>query len=196
MCVQREIDGQTKRYIEVMATRISDPVEHAFFVDSGLSYEGDEKQSFAGIEHLEGKTVSVLADGNVHTPLVVENGAIKLEYPAKVVNIGLPYISEIETLDLNLPTQESLKTKKKTINSVSLYLYASRGGWVGEKREKMTEYKTREVRDNYGRIEMFTGVRTCAISSNWNLMSRIIVQQRDPLPMSILNAIPDVEIGG
>ena len=196
LCVNREINGQTQRYIEVMATRISEPVEHAFFVDCGLRYNGEAKQSFSGLAHLEGKTVSILADGNVHTPLLVKNGAITLEYPAKVINVGLPYVAEIETLDLNIPTQESIRDRKKSVSSISLYLYATRGGWVGEHKDKMTELKPRAVSDNYNRIEPFTGLSSCAIRSSWNVAGSVIVQQRDPLPISILNAIPNVTVGG
>ena len=196
MCIQREINGQTQRYIEVMATRISEPVEEAFYVDCGLSYKGDEKQSFSGLEHLEGKTVSILADGNVHKPLLVKNGSITLDYPVRVLNVGLPYVAQIETLDINIPTQESIRDKKKSISSVSLYLYATRGGWIGEDKDKMSEIKPRAVSDNYGRIEPFTGLRSCAIRSSWNTAGSVIVQQRDPLPISILNAIPNVTLGG
>ena len=196
MCVAREINGQTQRYIEVMSRRVSMPVERAFYVDSGLSYNGVERSEFSGLEHLEGKEVAILADGNVHGRQIVKNGRIALDYPAKVINVGLPYVSEIETLDLNIQTQESIKDKKKSVSSVSLYVYDTRGGWTGENRDKMTEIKSRAVSDNYGRIEPFTGLYGCAIRSSWNVMGRVIVQQRDPLPISILNAIPNVTLGG
>ena len=132
----------------------------------------------------------------MHTPLLVKNGAITLEYPAKVINVGLPYVAEIETLDLNIPTQESIRDRKKSVSSISLYLYATRGGWVGEHKDKMTELKPRAVSDNYNRIEPFTGLSSCAIRSSWNVAGSVIVQQRDPLPISILNAIPNVTVGG
>ena len=196
MSIAREINGQTQRYIEVMSRRVSMPVERAFYVDSGLSYNGVERSEFSGLEHLEGKEVAILADGNVHGRQIVKNGRIALDYPAKVINVGLPYVSEIETLDLNIQTQESIKDKKKSVSSVSLYVYDTRGGWTGENRDKMTEIKSRAVSDNYGRIEPFTGLYGCAIRSSWNVMGRVIVQQRDPLPISILNAIPNVTLGG
>ena len=196
LCVKREIGGQIKRYIEVMATRVNEPVEKSFFVDCGLSYEGEPKQTFSGLDHLEGKKVSILFDGNVHKTLVVVNGSITLDYPAKVVHIGLPYLSEIETLDINIPTQETIRDKKKLISNVSLYFDTTRGGWIGEKREKMSEFKPRVAADNYGRIEPFTGLSSNIISADWNKGGTFIVQQRDPLPMSILNAIPVVSLGG
>ena len=178
-----------------MATRVNEPVEHAFFVDCGLSYEGVPRKSFSGLNHLEGKEVAILFDGNVHKPLVVNNGIITLDYEAKIVHIGLPYRSEIETLDINVPTQETIRDKKKSITNVSLYFDATRGGWIGEKREKMSEFKPRSVSDNYGRIEPFTGLSSNIISSAWNKGGSLVVQQRDPLPMSVLNAIPVVTFG-
>src|SRR5690606_27427590 len=38
--VRRDIDGISKRYIERLHTRVMDDIEDAFFVDSGLTYEG------------------------------------------------------------------------------------------------------------------------------------------------------------
>ena len=196
LCVRREINSETRRYIEIMAARIDDPVEHSFFVDCGLSYEGEPKATFSGLDHLEDKKVSILADGNVHRSMVVKNGSVSLDLPASVVHIGLPYLSEIETLELNLPTQETIRDKKKSITNVSLYFDTTRGGWIGEKREKMSEIKPRNTSDGYGRIEPFTGLSSTVISSTWNKGGSIVVQQRDPLPMSILNAIPSVTVGG
>lgn len=196
LCVRREINGEIRRYIEVMATRVNEPVEQSFFVDCGLSYEGPPQKTFSGLDHLDGKEVVILFDGNVHKPLTVNNGSVTLDYKAEVVHIGLPYLSEIETLEVNVPTQETIRDKKKSITNVSLYFDTTRGGWIGEKREKMSEFKPRSVSDNYGRIEPFTGLASNIISSSWNKGGSLIVQQRDPLPMSILNAIPVVSFGG
>ena len=61
MVVRREVAGETTRYVERMAPRSA-----GFFVDAGVRYSGDPHVSFSdGLSHLEGKTVSVLADGAV-----------------------------------------------------------------------------------------------------------------------------------
>ena len=91
---------------------------------------------------------------------------------------------------------ETLRDKQKIINEVYLYLETTRGGWVGERRDRMYEFKPRSVSDNYDPIQTITGLFGCHITSSWNKAGTFIVQQRDPLPMSILNAIPSVTAGG
>ena len=67
MIVGRRIGGATKRSVEVLepgwlrANAASD----AFFVDSGLSYSGVAATTMTGLGHLEGETVSILADGRL-----------------------------------------------------------------------------------------------------------------------------------
>jgi hypothetical protein len=72
-------DGNAIKFIEKMSTRMGSTDDIAleymgdtaispanqFFVDAGLSYDGEPTASVSGLEHLEGKTVAILADGNV-----------------------------------------------------------------------------------------------------------------------------------
>ena len=72
--VNRTIGGVTKRYIERIASRQFVAQADAFFVDSGLTYRGAEASTISGLGHLEGQTVSILADGAVHPQRVVTSG--------------------------------------------------------------------------------------------------------------------------
>src|SRR5436190_3531557 len=96
--------------------------------------------SFTGLSHLEGKQVSAIADGYVvaspgnsdyGTPLTVAGGAISLARPYARVRVGLPYVSDLETLDIDTAGGPSLKTKTINIKRVGLILERSRGGFVG-----------------------------------------------------------------
>ncbi|WP_204311451.1 hypothetical protein, partial [Stenotrophomonas maltophilia] len=51
--------------------------------------------TISGLGHLEGKTVSILADGNVAPQAVVSGGSITLDGPSLVVHVGLPITAEI-----------------------------------------------------------------------------------------------------
>jgi len=65
LCVRRTVEDQTVRYLEYLsgwALAGNDPCA-AYFVDSGLSYQGPPAMVFAGLQHLSGQTVAVLADG-------------------------------------------------------------------------------------------------------------------------------------
>jgi hypothetical protein len=93
MIVERTIDGVTRKYIEVMTRYYEDDIakEDAFQVDSGLTYDGSPTTTISGLEHLEGETVKVMADGKSHPDLTVLNGSVTLanNVSASVIQIGL-----------------------------------------------------------------------------------------------------------
>ena len=194
--VNRTINGQTKRYIERFDSRQFDLIQDAFFVDAGLSYSGSPATLFSGLDHLDGKTVSILADGNVHPQRVVAAGSVTLEYAASAVHIGLPITAEITTLNLSV-TGQNIMDKKKLISKVSLICAASRGIWAGPDPDHLREYKDQSgVLGTGNPIPVQTGMFEIPTQSAWGKNGQVVVQQADPLPLSILAVIPDVAIGG
>ena len=282
LAVKRTINGSTKRYVERMANRFFTDIKDAFFVDSGLTYDGRNtssttmtltssgawtyagsatftltastsyfvvgdvgseihmtdddgrilrlaisaytsgtvvtvtinrdvatelrntataswshaRKSFAGLDHLEAKTVSVLADGHVAPQETVSSGAVTLARAASVVHIGLPIEADFETLDLNLPSGETLRDKQKNIPAVNLIVRKSRGIFAGKDEDNLVEYKQRSSENYDDPVELLTGIAEIRIPSNWNKGGRVFVRQSDPLPLSILGVIPDVSVGG
>ena len=68
-------------------------------LDSALTGSaGSPTISWAGLEHLNGKSVSILADGMVQTPKTVSGGSVTLDEAASEVEIGLAYTHIIEPL--------------------------------------------------------------------------------------------------
>lgn len=98
--VERDINGVKRTFIEVLidSWEPADNAEDAFYVDSGLTYEGEPVTSLVGLQHLEGCTVSALVDGWVHPDIVVKNGGIKLQNPGSKVHVGLRYKSHFLSL--------------------------------------------------------------------------------------------------
>jgi hypothetical protein len=71
----------------------------ALNLDAALTGESETPvDEWSGLEHLEGRTVSVVADGIVLDDREVIDGAVTLEEPASVVQIGLPYTHIVEPL--------------------------------------------------------------------------------------------------
>ncbi len=193
--VKRTINGADKRFIERMAPRLYAEPEDAFFVDCGLTYRGAPATIISGLDHLEGKTVSILADGNVHPQRVVTAGAITLDRTASKVHVGLPYVSDFETLPI-ASAQADIRDKKKIINHVSLIVENSRGIWAGPDADHLTEAK-REAFTAYTDTKLqTTGLLDFRIQATWNKVGNVFTRQVDPLPMSILNVIPEVTYGG
>lgn len=154
------------------------------------------RDQFSGLGHLEGKSVSILADGNVVARQTVVDGAVTIPDPAGLVHIGLPYRSEFETLELNVPGSETLADKRKQIKSVSLLLKESRGGLVGSTVDDLWEFKEREETDDYGSIPLLTGRVTQSITDSWMRNGRFVVVQDDPLPLHILAVVPQFTVAG
>lgn len=68
-------------------------------LDAALTGDSDVPvATWSGLDHLEGRTVSIVADGVIHAPGVVADGAITLDSPALRVEIGLPYTHIVEPL--------------------------------------------------------------------------------------------------
>ncbi|MBB3263217.1 hypothetical protein FHW79_000813 [Azospirillum sp. OGB3] len=57
---------------------------------------------WSGLDHLEGRTVAVVADGTVRADATVAAGKIVLDPPARHVEAGLPYSHRIEPLPVSL----------------------------------------------------------------------------------------------
>jgi len=77
MSVKRTIDGSTVRHVEFLKPiEFGDDVADAFYVDSGLTYDGSATTTITGLNHLEGETVTILADGASHPDKTVSGGSI------------------------------------------------------------------------------------------------------------------------
>lgn len=68
-------------------------------LDAALTGEsGSPTVTWSGLDHLEGKTVSIVADGVVQSDKTVSGGQVTLDEAASAVEIGLPYTHIIEPL--------------------------------------------------------------------------------------------------
>lgn len=193
--IRRTVNGNTVRYVERLEPRYDATPEDAFFIDSGLSYNGVPVTNLAGLDHLEGEEVVVLADGNVVRGLTVTAGAVTIPRAASVVHIGLEYECDIETLGIDTQ-QETTQGRKKSVNEVALRFYRSRGAWVGPDFDNLVEIKPRFDSDGYGTVALKTDERRVTIQPEWNADGKVAIRHRDPLPMGILGITPEFDIGG
>ena len=193
--VQRTINEVSKRYVERFSTRNFVTQSDAFFVDCGLSYNGAPISTVSGLGHLEGKTVSILADGAVHPRRVVTSGSITLDQAASKITIGLQYIADAKTLPLSFETMAFGQGRQKNVNNVWLRVYNSSGIFAGPNETSLTEYKQRSA-ETYGSPP---GLKTeeirLPISPSWNDSGQVLIRQNDPLPLTIVSMTLEVAIG-
>lgn len=169
----------------------------AIHVDSALVYEGAPADVIIGLHHLEGREVSIVADGAVHPPLTVANGQITLEAESERVVIGLPYTGRLTTLPLSVEGAEADgQGVTKSVSRAYLRFWQSSGVFVGPDFQNMDELKAR-TDEAYGVAPAWkTGEYEIVISPLWSREGSICVEQRDPMPLVLLSMTLDVEIGG
>lgn len=278
--IERMIGGHPRRYLEKLVPRYIEDVRDAFFVDSGLTYDGrghagvqtlsggtawteDEtltltvsgipslwvgatdvgdivrgydadglsvellvtgfvsatvvqvssvgtvpvslrgafaswdlgRSTLSGLDHLEGKTVAVLADGSVQKQKVVVGGSIELDLPSYIAHVGLPYRAVGETLDINSPGNETIRDRKKIIPKVGFMVRNTRGLKAGPDEARLEDVKT-EWNESDEVIPLLTGLAEYDIPCDIDANARVVFVQDDPLPAEVLGIIPRVEVLG
>lgn len=149
-----------------------------------------------GLDHLEGETVSILADAHEHPQLVVTGGGLTLQYCAVVVHIGLAIEADLETLNLNIAQAGSILDKEKLVFAVRVMAEETRGIKAGQDANHLMEYGERREENYDDPVTPTTGLMSVRVPARWEPGGRVFIRQSSPLPASILAIMPDLEIGG
>ena len=161
----------------------------------------------SGLWHLEGASVVVLADGDpLPDELTVTAGKITLpgDRRAARIHVGLRYITNIETMDLE-PDDPRLRAAITNINEIVTRYDRSRGGTIARvENEGLFEFidLSQRFRDTAvdpqpmgGHILPFSGDREVeAPLGGWDRNVRLLFRQADPLPLTILAIYIDADL--
>lgn len=203
---ERTIDGETSRAIEILAEDSVFPDPEDYFTGEGNEaadaasyaaavtalqktvahldayeyYSGDPATTISGLHHLEGETVTALADGVVVENLTVTNGAITLPTAASVVVVGLPYTGLLQTqnLEVNASGTGPAQAKPRNICKLNIRFLNSLGCEYGTDL-----YHLEDVYDDTGRV--FSGIKELHNSDSWLTPTRektVYIVQQTPLP--------------
>ncbi len=107
--------------------------------------------------------------------------------------IGLPYESEMETLDIETGDNRTLTDSKKLINKVGFGVIETRGGFYGipgKDLEEMEEAVFREDGDITQQTQNKNGHLEVNIPTEWTEGGRITIKNVDPVPMTIVSVYP------
>jgi hypothetical protein len=196
MIVSRTIDGATKRYVEYMTKLFEegDDQEDAFFVDCGATYDGVAATTITGLDHLEGETVKVLADGATHPDRTVASGSITLQRSASKVHVGLGYQRRGQTLRVEAGAADgTAQGKTKRIHRVTFRLHNTLGLKYGPSFDKLSPLIDRSTADALGQaVPLFSGDRSATFEGGYDTDAYICWQQDDPLPSTILAVMPQL----
>ncbi len=193
--VNRTIGGVTKRYVEYFEDRNPRQAQKdCFYVDCGLTYDGDPATQISGLDHLEGKTVSILADGASVPDQVVTGGKITLATAASLVHIGLPFTSILSPVRPDAGAADGTSQGKvKRIHGVTIRMYQSLGLKVGPDLDNLDELEFRSASDLMGTPpSLFTGDKKVPFDGQYGPDGYVTVVQDKPLPCTILCILPQL----
>ena len=195
--VKRTINGATRRFVEYINNFDFTETDNTTFnfLDSALAYSGSAVTTISGLDHLEGQTVSVLANGATHPDKTVSNGSITLDRSSTNVKVGLSYSSILQTMRLDAGSQNGTSQgKTKRIYEITIRLYESVGVEVGESLDNMERIPFRTSSDPMDQgIPPFTGDKAVEFRGNYDTDGFIFVRQTQPLPLTILSLYPELQ---
>ena len=193
MIVKRTINGVTKRYVELMRPfDFGGVTTGAFFVDSGLRYDGSAIGSLKGLYHLEGETVTVLANGASHPDRVVADGGVSLAYNSTTAAIGYGYTSSMQTMRIEAGSADGTSQgKPKRIHAITLRLHETVGIEVGNSASENDRIFFRDSSMAMDQaVPLFTGDKDIEFPGGYDEDDRLYIRQTQPLPMSVLALFP------
>lgn len=167
-----------------------------------------------GLSHLNGMQVSVVADGqvianpndNAYPVMTVQNGQLTFTNNGApqyfgVINVGLPYYSDVQTLDIDNHQGETYIDKLKAVKRVTLKLYNSGEFQAGpdftenlQGNQKMDSPKYRQNEGYLSPTGLFTGIISLPVDAHFDYSGSIAIRNRAPLPLTILDIAPLMEV--
>lgn len=200
LVVRRTINGSSVRYVEYMDLPLEtdEDVEDAHYVDCGIIYDGAATTTITGLAHLEGETVTVLADGATHPDKTVSSGQITLDRSSSKVHVGYGYTANLQIM----PIAEggdfgSAHGQLSRITTVTLRLLNTGSGlWVGKDSSDLQElhFRTPDMLMDEP-VPLFSGLKgPTSFPSGPERDLRIHIQHRLPLPCTLLGLIADLVV--
>jgi len=128
---------------------------------------------------------------------VSPTGTLTLDSPGGVVHAGLPFVSQVQSLNLNIQGQPTIRNKSKTVVTLSCVVDESAPFKAGPSFENLALANVQQrLAEDYGQpVSLLTGVLPVTFLTDSSDDEVICVQQDAPVPMTLLSWIAAVDIG-
>jgi hypothetical protein len=149
--------------------------------------------TLSGLDHLEAKELSILADGAVQTRQTVSSGSVTLERDAFEIAIGCPYTSTIKTLSAEAGSATgTAQGKKKRFYQLGLRVYKTLGIKIGGTTDKLFNVTLRDPQTLMDTPEALVSdtIPNIRFTGGWVYEGTVVIVQDNPLPMHILDIMP------
>ncbi len=155
------------------------------------------RNTISGLTWLEGKTVSILADGAVQPQKVVTSGSITIDRASSIIHIGLPYEADLQSLPLAMGIDNGMgQGRYKNVNKAWLRVFQSSGIFIGPDENNLVEAKQRTTEPYGSPPALKTEEIQIMLTPSWLDSGQVFIRQSDPLPLTIVGMTLEVAIGG
>jgi hypothetical protein len=151
--------------------------------------------TISGLDHLEGQSVTILADGATHSNKTVSSGSVTLDRSVTKAHIGLGYDSILQTMRTDAGgTEGTAQAKNKRISDIDIRVLESVGAKVGPSEDDLDTVffrTTSMAMDNP--VPLYTGDKFIEFPGGYNNDGFVVVKQDQPLPLTILSIYPRLQ---
>jgi hypothetical protein len=196
--VRRTVNGATQRSIEYMTDYrlVKKGAAEAVHVDCSVTYRGTATATITGLGHMEGKTVSICANGANHPDRVVTGGQITLDRAVTLAHVGYRFVSRMQTMRMEVSGGiGTAQAARKGIGEVKLRLQSTIGGRVGPSFERMDDIKTLNPAAPVGTPPaLLSGDYPITFPGGYDTDGYVCYEQSMPLPATLVAVISDAQI--
>lgn len=202
--VEREVvvggTPETHLYLEKLSKEFIYQTDSSDFnyLDSSIEFDntGSPTDNITGLDHLEGQTVDIVADGGYHPAREVNSGEITLDAEYEVVSVGLGFTSELIPTEPELALRDgTVLGRMRRIVETSVMLYRSVGFSIGREGSNLEEIPFRTPEDPTGiGVPLFTGTKTVDFPEGHDRDPVIYLRQTKPLPLNVVGIVDLIEI--
>lgn len=166
--------------------------------------------TLSGLNHLNGMSVTGLADGEVIAPQTVVNGAITLSASASAIVVGLGFTAQLQGVYLEVGGV-TVQGQRKKIAAVNALLQSSKGGQIGANQKDGSVQSPMQLAptwdastgmvdiQNKGRAPygsttrpLFTGYVRIPVPAGFGTTGQPAIQQTAPLPLECLSWVVEL----
>ena len=190
MIVQREINGQARRYIEIMQRPFTNSaIEDAWHLDCAVRYDGPPVTKVSGLGHLEGRDVVLYADGTDY-PARVVLGEVSLPNGqlARKILIGLDVAARAKTLPFPIDARDGASMGRKLrVDHCAIAVHETGTLRVGSDETFMDQLIYYQAGDMLGSpAPLRTGIIQQAVENRWEARGQLALEARGGKPATIL----------
>jgi hypothetical protein len=144
----------------------------------------------SGLDHVNGETVGIIADGSVEPQQTVSGGVVTLSRPFVRVQVGLPVVADAQTLDLEVSDTDSVMGDARQITKVFARVDKSRGLEIGYDEATLEPMSNLYTDLTNAAPAVQSGVVEFIMRSTHSDTGSVLFRQAKGLPATILGARP------